>query len=156
MGRVAAALLAFTLAGCGDADRGPPGTVTVTISGVGRGAGGVHQLHAEPARTAAAQARGLMFRRIVPPGGMLFWPYPPDGGPPRDATFWMKDTPAPLDILFIRADGAVARIARNTTPLSETPIPSGGPVAAVLELRAGAAAELGLAEGDRASWPGRP
>lgn len=67
----------------------------------------------------------------------------------------MKDTPSPLDIIFIRADGTIARIAENTTPFSEVPVTSGEPVAAVLELRGGRTAELGIAEGDRVSWQGR-
>ena len=86
---------------------------------------------------------------------MLFWPYPPDGSGPRPADFWMKNTPTPLDIAFIRADGTIARLAENTVPFSDTHIPSGEPVAAVLEIVGGRAAELGIAEGDRVSWPGR-
>ena len=119
-------------------------------------AAGAREFRVEMARTAAEQERGLMFRTdLSPDGGMLFWPYPPDGTPPREASFWMKNTPSSLDILFIRADGTIARIADSTTPYSTTPIPSGEPVAAVLELAGGRAAELGIAEGDRVSWPGR-
>ena len=84
-------------------------------------------------------------------GGMLFWPYPPSG-PAKVANFWMKNTPSPLDILFIRADGTIAHIAENTTPFSEDPIGSEEPVGAVLEIRGGRAAALGIAEGDRVSW----
>ena len=97
-----------------------------------------------------------MFRTDIPQnGGMLFAPYPPEGGPPRAANFWMKNTPSPLDILFIRPDGTIARIAENTVPQSEAPIPSGEPVSAVLELRGGRALDLGIAEGDRVSWAGQ-
>jgi uncharacterized protein len=127
-------------------------TVAVTISG----AAGKHRFQVERAVDTAQQARGLMFRTSIPAdGGMLFYPYPGDGGPPREASFWMKDTPSPLDIIFIRADGTIARIAENTTPFSETPIASGEPVAAVLELRGGRTAELGIAEGDSVTWDGR-
>ncbi len=52
----------------------------------------------------------------------------------------MKNTLIPLDIIYIQPDGTVLSIARNTTPLSEAPIPSGGPVVAVLELAGGRAA----------------
>lgn len=112
-------------------------------------AGGRHRFRVEIAETPAQQARGLMFRAEVAPGaGMLF-----DYGEPRPVTMWMKNTLVPLDMLFIDADGAVVRIERWTAPLSLDPISSGAPVAAVLELRGGAADRLGLAAGDRVSHP---
>lgn len=114
---------------------------------------GTHAFTIERARTLDEQARGLMFRTdLKPDGGMLFWPYPPTGGAPVVANFWMKNTPSSLDIIYIRADGTIARIAENTVPFSETPIPSGEPVGAVLELMGGRAAELGIAEGDLVTW----
>ena len=64
---------------------------------------------------------------LKPDGGMLFAPYPPEGGGPRTASFWMKNTPTPLDILFIRADGTIARIAENSVPFSEAQIPPASP-----------------------------
>ena len=93
----------------------------------------------------AERERGLMFRKEVPPDrGMLF-----DFKTPRPVAFWMKNTLIPLDIIYIKADGTVLSIARNTTPLSETPIPSGGPVVGVLELAGGRAEQIGLMPGDR-------
>ena len=71
--------------------------------------------------------------------------------PPQEAGFWMRNTVIPLDILFIRADGSIARIT-HAKALDLTPLPSGEPVAAVLEIRAGRAAELDIREGDIASW----
>ncbi len=125
-------------------------TVPVTITS----AQGKHRFEVEAARTTAEQAQGLMYRTdLKPDGGMLFAPYPPEGGGPREASFWMKNTPTPLDILFIRADGTIARIAENTVPFSEAAVPSGEPVAAVLELVGGRSAELGISEGDSVSWP---
>ena len=62
---------------------------------------------------------------------------------------WMQNTYLPLDMLFIRADGSIARIAADTEPLSTRTIPSGEPVLAVLELNAGTAARLGIKPGDR-------
>ena len=116
-------------------------------------ANGAHVFQVERATTAAEQARGLMYRTdLKPDRGMLFAPYPAGGGGPREANFWMKNTPSPLDIVYIRADKTIARIAENTVPFSEAPIPSGEPVAAVLEIMGGRAGELGIAEGDRVEW----
>ena len=120
------------------------------------GATGSHKLTVELARTAEEQQRGLMFRTDLKPGnGMLFYPYPPEGGAPKTANFWMKNTPTSLDIIFIRGDGTIARIAENTVPYSEAPVSSGEPVSAVLELVGGQAAALGLSEGDKVALPGR-
>ena len=123
-------------------------TMAVTITS----ANGTHAFQVEQAKTAAEQERGLMFRTdLADNGGMMFWPYPPEG-PPREANFWMKNTPSALDIIFIRADGTIARIAENAVPFDETPLPSGEPVGAVLEIKGGRAAALGIAEGDKVSW----
>ncbi|CAN5886476.1 hypothetical protein BH11PSE6_BH11PSE6_28400 [soil metagenome] len=127
-------------------------TIALTVAS----SNGTHEFAVEIAKTTQEQERGLMFRTDIPAnGGMLFAPYPPDGGAPRQASFWMKNTPSPLDIIFIRADGTIATIAENTVPYSETSVPSGEPVAAVLEIRGGRAAELGIAEGERVSWSGQ-
>jgi uncharacterized membrane protein (UPF0127 family) len=111
-----------------------------------------HQFRVEVAATPEQQETGMMFRRSVPPNaGMLFAPFPAGGGPPVEATFWMKNTLVPLDIIFIRADGTIVRITQAKA-LDLTPLPSGEPVSAVLEIRGGRAAELGIKEGDIASW----
>jgi uncharacterized membrane protein (UPF0127 family) len=115
-------------------------------------ANGAHRFQVEVARTVEQQERGLMFRTNIPAdGGMLFAPYPADG-PPREASFWMKNTPSPLDILFIRGDGTIARIAENAVPFSEDNLKSGEPVAAVLEVNAGVSAKLGIKAGDKVRW----
>jgi uncharacterized membrane protein (UPF0127 family) len=66
---------------------------------------------------------------------------------------WMKDTFIPLDMLFIRKDGSIARIAENTEPHSLRTISSGENVLSVLELNGGTAARLGIAPGDRVAHP---
>jgi uncharacterized membrane protein (UPF0127 family) len=106
---------------------------------------GVHVFAVEMASTPEEQAKGLMFRRELPEGqGMLF-----DFHKERPASFWMKNTYIPLDMIFIRGDGRILRIAENTVPLSETLVPSGGPVRAVLEVIGGTAKKLGITPGDR-------
>jgi uncharacterized membrane protein (UPF0127 family) len=55
-------------------------------------------------------------------------------------------------MIFIRPDGSIARVAANAAPLSETPIAVEEPMTAVLELKGGRSAELGIRAGDRVSW----
>jgi uncharacterized protein len=131
----------------------PAGQIAVTIAS----ANGSHPFTVEQARTSAEQEKGLMYRTSIPAdGGMLFYPYPPDKDgrhqPPQDAGFWMKNTPSALDIVFIRADGTIARIAENAVPFDESVVRSGEPVGAVLELKGGRTAELGIAAGDKVRW----
>jgi len=91
------------------------------------------------------RSRGLMFRKELPEGhGMLF-----DFMQDQPVAFWMHNTYIPLDMIFIRGDGRILRIAENTTPMSDNLVPSGGPVRAVLEVIAGTARNLGIAPGDR-------
>lgn len=103
---------------------------------------------AEVALTSAEQAKGMMFRtEMADDRGMVF-PFPE----PRVASFWMKNTVIPLDIIFIRQNGTIESIAENTVPYSTVPIEAGEPVAAVLELRGGLSAELGIGAGDTVRW----
>ncbi len=93
----------------------------------------------------ATRERGLMFRKsMAPNAGMLF-----DFVRPQQVSFWMKNTYIPLDMLFIAQDGAILNIAERTTPFSETPVPSAGPIRGVLEINGGRSAELGIAPGDK-------
>jgi len=156
--RIAALLAAFLLAGCraepasnaaeapAAARTSPAGLdlVLLTIDSGGRR----HAFTVEVARTAEQQEHGLMERRaLAPDAGMLF-PF----DPPRPASFWMRNTLIPLDMLFVRPDGTIARVAADAVPMSETPIAVEEPMTAVLELRGGRAAELGIHAGDRVSW----
>jgi uncharacterized protein len=109
---------------------------------------GVHRFTVEVAASPEEQAQGLMNRQsLAPDRGMIF-----PRTPPGDASFWMKDTLIPLDMVFIRVDGTIARIAENTVPLSLDPVPSLEPVGAVLEIAGGRSAELGIKSGDKVSW----
>ena len=89
-----------------------------------------------------------MFRKSLAGDRGMIFPY----DPPQDVSFWMKNTLIPLDIIFIRSDGTIVRITKAKA-LDETPLPAGEPIAVVLEIRGGRAAELGIKEGDVASWP---
>jgi len=113
-----------------------------------RSATGEHRFTVQVAATPEQQEHGLMFYRSLKGNEGMIFPY----DPPQSVSFWMKNTLIPLDMVFIRADGTIARIA-HAKALDETPVPAGEPVALVLEIRAGRAAELGIREGDRVEWP---
>ncbi|TCD14564.1 DUF192 domain-containing protein [Oricola cellulosilytica] len=90
------------------------------------------------------RARGLMFRDDFPDDRAMLFVFENE----RPLYFWMRNTPRPLDILYATSDGTVKTIARDTTPFSDRPIPSGAPVRFALEINAGAADRLGLRVGD--------
>jgi uncharacterized membrane protein (UPF0127 family) len=113
-----------------------------TIKIVGRS--GVHAFSVELATNELERERGLMFRKELPEGyGMLF-----DFHTDQTANFWMRNTYIPLDIIFIKSDGHILRIAEHAKPMSDDLIPSGGPIRAVLEVIGGTARKLGIAPGD--------
>lgn len=145
---IATALALAGLSGCQAGSAGVASaarTVPVTITSAGK----THRFTIEVARTPAEQERGLMFRtRIAPDGGMIF---PMD--PPRSASFWMKNCPASQDWFFIRADGSIARLVEETIPYSIDPVGVDEPVAAVLEIAGGRAAELGITADAKVEWP---
>ena len=100
------------------------------------------------ADTPARQEQGLMFVRDLPPGqGMLF----PEKQP-RPMSMWMKNTYIELDMVFIGDKGTIDQIIEHARPLSLETLSSDKPVAAVLEIKGGEAARLGLKVGDRVTW----
>ncbi len=108
-----------------------------------------HAFQVEVMRTPEQRARGLMHRNYLPADrGMLF-----DFARIEPVAMWMENTFIPLDMLFIRADGTIARIAAQTEPLSRRTIPSGEPVLSVLELNGGIADKLGIKSGDKVEHP---
>ena len=127
-------------------ERSPAGLeqVQLTINSSGK----EHRFTVEVARTAEEQATGLMNRQSLAPDRGMVFPF----DQPRVASFWMKNTLIPLDMIFIRADGSIANIEANTVPLSLQPVFAVEQVSAVLELAGGRAAELGLKPGDKVKW----
>ena len=110
---------------------------------------GVHAFTVEIADNEAAREKGLMFRKELPEGHGMLFDFHSDG----PVSFWMQNTYISLDMIFIRGDGRILRIAENTEPLSTRIVPSGGPVRAVLEVIGGTARKLGIAPGDRVASP---
>jgi uncharacterized membrane protein (UPF0127 family) len=110
---------------------------------------GPHAFSVEVAADDESREKGLMYRMaMAPDAGMLF-----DFHTPQLVSFWMENTVIPLDMLFVRADGTIARIKENATPYSRENIPSGEPIEVVIELNGGRAAALGISEGARVHAP---
>lgn len=96
----------------------------------------------------AERSAGLMFRRVMPDDrGMLFV-----FEQTRRVAFWMKNTPMPLDLIFIGEDGVVVDIKQGV-PFSEASIAPQAPVRFVLEVKAGTAQKTGIVAGDRLRHP---
>ena len=110
---------------------------------------GVHVFSVELAVTDEQRTRGLMERRSLPEGRGMLFKFEPD----QVIQMWMHNTYIPLDMIFIRSDGRILRIAENTTPLSDRVISSGAAARGVLEVIAGTARKLGIAPGDRVAHP---
>lgn len=113
----------------------------------------------ELADTPETRARGLMFREDMPRfTGMLFV-----YDQPQPATFWMENTPLPLDMLFFDTAGVLQSVHANATPFSRETIFGGNGIAYVLEINGGMAGALGIEPGaelrhpaidpEQAAWP---
>ena len=103
-----------------------------------------HVFQIERAISLDQQARGMMFRESMDPdSGMLF-----EFDEPKIATIWMKNTPLPLDIIFVRSNGKILKIEHMAQPYKLRSASSEAIVAAVLELQGGRSKELGIMPGD--------
>jgi len=124
-----------------------------------RGPGGQQRFTVELADDGAERAQGLMFREKMASGAGMLFVY----DAPQRASFWMKNTLIPLDMIFADETGRVTRVHANAVPGDTTPVDGGNGVRFVLEINGGLAARLGIAEGaelrhpavaqDRAAWP---
>ncbi len=127
-----------------------------------RGNWGVAEFSVELATTPRERALGLQGRSQLPlTAGMLFV-----FEAPVQATFWMKNTPIPLDMLFFSEEGRVKHIHENAVPFDLAPISGGDHVMAVLEINGGLAQRFGMSPGTEirhpsfeqqiAAWPCQP
>lgn len=127
----------------------PASTSQLVVLGVD---GQRHEYMVELAQTPAQQETGLMFRdHMAADHGMLFI-YPRVA----PVAMWMRNTRIPLDMLFIDEAGVVVTIHEGARPYDETPIPSGHPVKAVLELNGGQVAQNGIQVGNKIVHPAFP
>lgn len=141
---------AGTLAVSGCAPKGPvdeagrPLEALTVVTSSGR-----HDFLVEIADDEPERQKGLMYRQpLADDRGMLF-----QFEDVAERSFWMKNTPSSLDIVYIGPDGRIVSIASHTSPFSEAPVPSYGAAKGVLELRAGRMSDIGAKAGDRVEHP---
>jgi hypothetical protein len=105
-------------------------------------------LAVEIAETPEARARGLMGRALSDfMTGMLFI-----FESAQRQTFWMRNTPGSLDMIFVDAGGRVLNVAAHTTPMSDQLYASAGPAKYVVEAKAGFADRFGIRPGWSIRW----
>jgi uncharacterized membrane protein (UPF0127 family) len=147
-GILAAVTGALLLAGCAlgtpKGENGEPmEPLTITTST------GEHKFMVEIADDDAERERGLMERPpLADDRGMLF-----EFTNVAERSFWMHNTPSPLDIIYLDPRGRIVSIVKNAAPNSDALLPSNGPAMGVLELRGGRADEIGARPGDRVTHP---
>ncbi|MEM9031845.1 MAG: DUF192 domain-containing protein [Pseudomonadota bacterium] len=115
-----------------------------------RGEFGTARFRVDVADDAAERSQGLMnVPKMAASKGMLFL-----YDRPQRATFWMRNTLIPLDMIFMDPTGTITHIHRNAVPLDETTIDGGPGVLAVLEINGGLASRIGIDVGDELRHPG--
>jgi hypothetical protein len=140
-------VVAVALLGCAAAP--PPAPLPVSSITIDTAHGPV-KFRVEVAADDVSRDYGLMNRKYMRPNdGMLF-----DFQQPSQVSFWMKDTYIPLDMLFVNEDGRIVNIKHDAKPFSEwPPIPSAGPIRAVIEINGGRARALGIEPGETVHNP---
>ncbi len=138
-----ALILALALSACNASPAPERGAIPLRIATPN----GTLSLTVEVAVTEAEQERGLMHRTSLPHGHGMLFPFTL----PRTANFWMKDTPFPLDLLFVAPDGTVTAVLHGKAD-DLHPLSTGEPVSAVVEIGAGEAQRLGITVGARVEW----
>ncbi|MBK0329411.1 DUF192 domain-containing protein [Rhodobacteraceae bacterium F11138] len=114
-----------------------------------RGDWGETRFIVEVADSPGERSRGLMFRKSLPRGTGMLFVYEQ----PQRASFWMKNTLIPLDMLFVDRSGTVTRVHHNAVPGDLTAIEGGADVFAVLEINGGLAESYGIIAGSQMRHP---
>ncbi len=110
-----------------------------------RGDWGQARFNVEIADDPEERSRGLMSRESLPCSAGMLFVYER----PQPASFWMKNTLIPLDMLFIDQTGVVTHIHSNAIPGDLTSIFGGRNVYAVLEINGGLAERYGMTLGSQ-------
>jgi uncharacterized protein len=105
------------------------------------------KIQLEVAKTQEQQSMGLMYRPALPNNRGMLFPFPSA----QPVSFWMKNVPVALDMVFMR-QGVVQAVIPKVPPCKKDPCPTYGPrttIDTVIELRSGHAAEISIKKGDK-------
>ena len=131
--------LIFVLALAGEGLAASRGSVTLVIEG------STHTLEAELAITPEERKQGLMNRYDFDSDDAMLFVFPSE----RILSFWMKDTPISLDIIYFDKDGHWLNTHSRTKPFSLVNLHSAGLALYALELAGGEAARLNIGRGTK-------
>ncbi|HJU62507.1 MAG TPA: DUF192 domain-containing protein [Candidatus Binatia bacterium] len=104
----------------------------------------------EVADTPAKRELGLQYRRELPADRGMIFLFPSES----HHSFWMKNTPIPLDMIFINGDRKIVGIVEQAVPFStdSRSVPAASQF--VLEINGGLAGRYGVKVGDSISFQG--
>ena len=106
----------------------------------------------EVADTPAKRTMGLQYRKeLGSDRGMLFL-FPSES----PQSFWMKNTPIPLDMIFIDREQRIVGIVERTVPFSLDSRSVAAPSQYVLEINGGLAKRHGIQTGDSVRFENIP
>jgi|GEM_PF-701527 len=112
------------------------------------GGDSILRINVEVAANDGEREQGLMYRTTIAANtGMLFLFEQPEA-----QSFWMKNTPSSLDILFISASGSILNIHKYTSPYSLEGLPSTGAADKVVEVAAGFCDKYKIKAGDKITY----
>ena len=114
-----------------------------------RGPWGEAGFAVEVVDTPKGRSRGLMFRESMPRGSGMLFVY----DAPRKASFWMKNTLIPLDMIFVDQTGTIKHVHHRAVPGDLTAIEGGTGIYAVLEINGGLAKRYGIEPGSQMRHP---
>lgn len=138
----------LTLIGCGNGERSAPGStrtieLTDSVDFLDRDGEVISTVRVAIADTENKRNLGLMNVHDLPEdGGMLFL-----FDDEQERSFWMANTPLPLDIIYVNRNKEIVRIYHRTNPYSERLLPSGEPAQYVVEVNGGYARNHDIREG---------
>jgi uncharacterized protein len=108
--------------------------------------------YVEIADSPAKREMGLQYRRnLASDRGMIFlFPFE------SEQTFWMKNTPIPLDMIFISRERKIVGIVEQAVPFTLDSRSVGAPSQYVLEINGGLAKRYGIQAGDSVRFESIP